>query len=175
MKLVEWHLLRTVKPKKPWGEHFADARQAASRMGGLYTASMYVNLVSLLSSASAPSLNRIALFSYGSCSASTLMHATIHHSRRHSLDLPEKIAERSLVSFETLKMVAVRNQEPQAVPCISVHYSSARYRAHSVSIMDMRQCFIDGWKVVELISCPNSQTAEYCNPGQKTLGIGFCS
>jgi hydroxymethylglutaryl-CoA synthase len=105
MKLVERHIMQKVKSKPRWKETFELARHAATHVGGMYTASMYVNLVSLLSSSKASSLRRIALFSYGSGSTATLLQATIHHDRGHKLDLMEQIENRSSVGYDVLLQV----------------------------------------------------------------------
>jgi len=68
---------------------------------------MYVNLLSLLSSPnnSREDVKHIGLFSYGSGSSATLLHATIHHDRAHHVELPMILESRELVSFDTLSTV----------------------------------------------------------------------
>jgi len=67
MKLIERHVMQVVKASKAWRSNFELARAAASQMGGLYTASLYINLLSLLSNIEGTDdVNHIGLFSYGS-------------------------------------------------------------------------------------------------------------
>jgi len=110
MKVVEKHLMRINGKPEHWIERFEQQRSFMAEMGSLCTASLYVNLLSLLrhnssSSQSARELNNICLFGYGSCSAATLMQATIHHHRSHEIDLGIMIQEREMVSFNTVRRV----------------------------------------------------------------------
>ena len=100
MCLVEQHLLASTK-RPDWSGPFDDARYDASHMGGLYTASLYVNMFSLLRR-DARHIS-LALFAYGSGSTATLLHATVHPERGHSPRLP--LDQRTAVSYETLTAI----------------------------------------------------------------------
>lgn len=109
MTLVERHLIQVNDRPKNWKIQFEQAKSCAKQMGGLYTASLYVNLISLLhkdnqSNPEIP-LNEIGMFAYGSGSTATLLHATIHHNRAHQIDLPSKLQQRNIVSFDTLSKI----------------------------------------------------------------------
>eukprot|EP00522_Entomoneis_paludosa_P007169 CAMPEP_0172448792 /NCGR_PEP_ID=MMETSP1065-20121228/7729_1 /TAXON_ID=265537 /ORGANISM="Amphiprora paludosa, Strain CCMP125" /LENGTH=3370 /DNA_ID=CAMNT_0013200381 /DNA_START=215 /DNA_END=10327 /DNA_ORIENTATION=+ len=113
MKLVERHLLvKMAKGNQSWKENFPLARQAAGLMGGLYTASMYVNLVSFLENAQSKNLGggHIGLFSYGSGSTATLLHATIHTHKSRDVGLSKKLKARSIVTYETLCSILKTDQ-----------------------------------------------------------------
>ena len=105
MKLVEKFILNLVKPSQfrqaEWKKAFAMARCDAEQMGGLYTASLYVNLFSLLRQD--PTKVNLALFAYGSGSTATLMHATVHPDRAKVPTL--NLDQRSMVSFGCLQGV----------------------------------------------------------------------
>mmetsp|Transcript_39761 Transcript_39761/g.58083 ORF Transcript_39761/g.58083 Transcript_39761/m.58083 type:complete len:916 (+) Transcript_39761:1-2748(+) len=112
MKIVERHLVQIVNGRpKNWDMYFDYSRYFASHMGGLYTSSLFVNLLSFLHRMSEDVhqkhqiTNTIGLFAYGSGSTATLMHATIHHDRGHTIDLSDMIEKRSLVSFDTLSEI----------------------------------------------------------------------
>lgn len=111
-KLVEKHLLRQFGPNKEWQTNFELMTKFASQMGGLCTASMFVNLLSLLhgygnmDKSDISPLDHIGLFAYGSGSAGTLFHATIHHHRAHTIDLDFILRQREKVNIETLGAIA---------------------------------------------------------------------
>jgi hydroxymethylglutaryl-CoA synthase len=107
MRLVERHLTTSIKSIKTWENHFECARSAANQIGGMYTASLYVNLASLLAKISSdpPQVSTLCLFSYGSGSTATLLHATVHHKEGHSLNLFDQLAGRAMVSYDTLSAI----------------------------------------------------------------------
>jgi len=105
MQIVERQILASAKPSMDWSGPFQDARYDATRMGGLYTVSLYVNLFSLLRRD--PSRTKLALFAYGSGSAATLMHATVHPERE---DMPKlDLNRRTMVSYETLSNIVTQS------------------------------------------------------------------
>ena len=107
MRLVERHLITSIKSTKTWENNFECARSAANQIGGMYTASLYVNLASLLSKVSSDPLqvSTLCLFSYGSGSTATLLHATVYHKEGHSLNLFDQLASRAMVSYNTLSAI----------------------------------------------------------------------
>ncbi len=100
--------------KKTWQATFEMMRKFGSKLGGLCTASIFLQLLSLLDSYSKfggdesnsfPPLNHIGLFAYGSGSTATLFHAKIHHERRHDINLSFKLAMREKVTFDVLSSI----------------------------------------------------------------------
>ncbi len=123
MKLVERHLMQINGSPPHWKANFEYARFFASQMGGLYTASVFVNLLSLLDGhwkhnqtrggVGKMKLNEIGIFAYGSGSTATLIRATVHHDRwpqEEIVDLRSKLQKRKLVPFDTLSTI-VRSHE----------------------------------------------------------------
>ncbi len=130
MKLVERHLLQINGTSSPsqWKSNFEHSRCFASQMGGLYTASVFINLLSLLNENSnyrEPVRGRetaeIGIFGYGSGSSSTLIRATIHHQRSHDIDLSTTLQKRKLVSFDTLSRIVKSHEKRDGANILRMH------------------------------------------------------
>jgi len=112
MKLVERQLLQINGRPKKWKPRFELARIFATQLGGLYTASLFVNLMSLLSHDNdGEACHEIGLFAYGSGSTATLMRATIHHNHAHKIDLQDQLDEREFISFDVLSKIVENHKK----------------------------------------------------------------
>lgn len=142
VKLVERHLIQAnakSSANNHWNVNFEYARCFAAQMGGLYTASLFVNLLSLLhgnasnDDQASNDLNEIYLFAYGSGSTSTLMRASIHKDRSHNIGLPLMLQKRQFVSYDMLSQVVNShkvNNDTLILPKIKdVYYKSSSHQA----------------------------------------------
>lgn len=123
MKQVERHLLLNVCSENNWRKAFEMAHGFSSQLGGLYTASIYMNLLSLLHSCDVAAsdtnkcrapINHIGLFGYGAGSTATFLHATIHHERAHKIDTAGVLEMRQNLSFDALRNITGENADQYA-------------------------------------------------------------
>jgi len=79
------------------------------QLGGLYTASLYFSLHSLLEHLDSNEAKKVMLFSYGSGSTATMLRARVHHKTEGFVPLQPELDARQFISASKLKQVIARH------------------------------------------------------------------
>jgi|EP01046_Picozoa_sp_COSAG06_P009054 3-hydroxy-3-methylglutaryl CoA synthase len=97
------------------------AARLTKRIGSTYTASVFVNLYSLLCSIPAPEMKgkRVSVFSYGSGSASTMYHLEVKGEVKMDRTVFDRLSARQNITVRPFSLVSFQTAAP--IPdCLSL-------------------------------------------------------